>query len=50
MQANWHVRYWTHVHVHLIPLQNMAEATFEKKVKPTPEEFEEIAKKIQSCF
>ncbi len=39
-----------HAHVHLIPLQNMAEATFQKKVKPTPEKFEKIAKKIQSCF
>ena len=39
-----------HAHVHLIPLQNMAEATFQKKVKPKPEEFEKIVKKIQSCF
>lgn len=39
-----------HAHVHLIPLQDMAEATFQKKVKPNPEELKKIAKKIQSCF
>lgn len=37
-----------HVHVHLIPLDTMADATFQKKVKCTPEAFETIAKKIQA--
>ena len=37
-----------HVHVHLIPLNKMAEATFTKKVVLSPEEFQEIALKIRS--
>jgi histidine triad (HIT) family protein len=37
-----------HVHVHLIPLNEMAEATFTKKVKLSQEEFQEIALKIRS--
>lgn len=37
-----------HVHVHLIPLNKMAEATFTKKVDLSPEEFQEIASKIRS--
>ena len=37
-----------HVHVHLIPLNKMAEATFTKKVELSPEEFQEIALKIRS--
>lgn len=39
-----------HVHVHLIPLHTMANATFQTKVKVSPEEFEEIAKRIQSAL
>lgn len=35
-----------HVHVHLIPLQSMADATFSKKEKLNPEEFQKIAKEI----
>ncbi len=37
-----------HVHVHLIPLNQMSEATFKHKVSLTPEEFIEIAEKISS--
>ena len=37
-----------HVHVHLIPLHSMANATFQHKEALTPDEFEEIAKKIRS--
>ncbi len=37
-----------HVHVHLIPLQTMANATFQHKESLTPDEFEAVAKKIKS--
>lgn len=37
-----------HVHVHLIPLNEMKEATFQHKVSPTEEEFEAIASAIRS--
>ncbi len=37
-----------HVHVHLIPLNEMKEATFQYKVAPTKAEFEDIAEKIRS--
>ncbi len=37
-----------HVHVHLIPLQEMDDMRFTKKEKLTPEEFETIAKTINS--
>ncbi|MEC4115404.1 HIT family protein [Myroides phaeus] len=37
-----------HVHVHLIPLQEMDDMRFTKKEKLTPEEFESIAKTINS--
>ncbi|MEZ2413450.1 HIT family protein [Muriicola sp. E247] len=37
-----------HVHVHLIPLQKMANATFQEKVSLTKDEFEEVAKKIRA--
>jgi histidine triad (HIT) family protein len=37
-----------HVHVHLIPLSKMADATFMNKMKLSPEEFEDIARKIRS--
>jgi histidine triad (HIT) family protein len=37
-----------HVHVHLIPLNSMADATFMNKIELTPDEFEEIALKIRS--
>ena len=37
-----------HVHVHLIPLHSMANATFQNKVNLKAEEFEEIAEAIRS--
>jgi histidine triad (HIT) family protein len=37
-----------HVHVHLIPLNEMKEATFQHKVAPTKAEFEVISAKIRS--
>jgi len=39
-----------HVHVHLIPLNEMKEATFQYKVKPTTEEFVAIAEKIKEAL
>ena len=36
-----------HVHVHLIPLQDMDDMRFQRKVKLEVEEFEEIAKQIR---
>lgn len=35
-----------HVHVHLIPLHEMADMDFSKSVSMTPEEFKETARKI----
>ena len=37
-----------HAHVHLIPLNEMDEMRFQKKVTMTKEEFETLAKEIQS--
>ncbi|WP_299171663.1 HIT family protein [uncultured Allomuricauda sp.] len=37
-----------HVHVHLIPLNSMKNATFQHKEKLSPEEFEETAEKIRN--
>src|SRR5690554_87750 len=37
-----------HVHVHLIPLNEMKEMTFQHKVSLTQSEFEELAKQINS--
>ncbi len=37
-----------HVHVHLIPLNAMKEATFQHKVSLSDTQFEEIARKIQA--
>ncbi|ADV48381.1 HIT family protein [Cellulophaga sp. E16_2] len=37
-----------HVHVHLIPLNEMKDATFQHKVKFSDEEFKAIAKKIKA--
>lgn len=39
-----------HVHVHLIPLQEMRDATFQHKVKLDDEEFKSLAEKIQANF
>ena len=36
-----------HVHVHLIPLQDMDDMRFQRKTSLTPEEFQELATKIQ---
>ena len=37
-----------HVHVHLIPLDDMDDMRFQRKVSLTKEEFEELTKAIQS--
>lgn len=37
-----------HVHVHLIPLNEMKEATFQQKVELSEEEFNEIAEAIRA--
>ena len=39
-----------HVHVHLIPLQSMSDATFKNKVSQTPEEFAKTAQNINVHF
>ncbi|MDB4292059.1 HIT family protein [Maribacter sp.] len=39
-----------HVHVHLIPLNEMKQATFQYKEQLSPIEFEEIANKIKACL
>ena len=36
-----------HVHVHLIPLQDMDDMRFQRKMSLTKEEFEEIVQKVQ---
>ncbi|MEM7380101.1 MAG: HIT family protein [Bacteroidota bacterium] len=37
-----------HVHVHLIPLTSMVDATFQRKVSMEPAEFEAVAEAIRS--
>ncbi|NAS12655.1 HIT family protein [Poritiphilus flavus] len=37
-----------HVHVHLIPLTSMADATFQRKVSMEPAEFEAVAEAIRA--
>ncbi|MBP6040063.1 MAG: HIT family protein [Flavobacterium sp.] len=37
-----------HVHVHLIPLQDMDDMRFQRKTSLSPEEFQELAKQITS--
>ncbi|CAI8164794.1 MAG: putative HIT-like protein [Bacteroidota bacterium] len=39
-----------HVHVHLIPLNEMAEATFQKKTSLSKEEMKTLAAKINAAF
>ena len=39
-----------HVHVHLIPLNEMADASFQKKVQLTDDEMNAMAKKINAVF
>lgn len=40
----------SHVHVHLIPLNAMEDAQFNKKVQLEPEEFTQLAQSIQEQF
>ena len=37
-----------HAHVHLIPISQMSEMTFQEKVALTPEEFQEVADKVKA--
>ncbi len=37
-----------HVHVHLIPLNSMGDATFQNKVEMSAEEFQELAAQIRA--
>ena len=37
-----------HSHIHLIPINEMEEMTFNKKIKLSEEEFKEIANKIKA--
>jgi len=37
-----------HVHVHLIPLQDMDDMRFQRKTSLTPEQFQELANQISS--
>ncbi len=39
-----------HVHVHLIPLHTMKNATFQHKVQLEPKDFESIAEKIKGAL
>jgi histidine triad (HIT) family protein len=39
-----------YVHAHLIPLNEMSDATFQKKITMSPEAFESLAQKIQAVF
>jgi histidine triad (HIT) family protein len=39
-----------HVHVHLIPLNQMSDMDFSKKVALTAEEFQQLAAKIQAAL
>jgi histidine triad (HIT) family protein len=39
-----------HVHVHLIPLNDMADATFQKKAAPSKEEMQALTQKISAAF
>ncbi len=39
-----------HAHVHLIPLQDMDDARFQRKATFSPAEFEEIAACIRECL
>lgn len=39
-----------HVHVHLIPLNEMADATFQRKATLNPEQFEAIAARIRASL
>lgn len=39
-----------HVHVHLIPINEMADMQFQRKISLTKEEFEDLAKRISGNF
>ena len=39
-----------HVHVHLIPLNDMIDATFKKKISPSKEEMETLTQQINAAF
>jgi len=39
-----------HVHVHLIPLQEMDDIRFERKIKMSSDEMEKLAKQIEANF
>ena len=39
-----------HAHVHLIPLNEMADATFQKKISLSAEDMKNLAEKIKSIF
>ena len=39
-----------HTHVHLIPISEMSEMTFQHKVQMTDEEFKELAAKVHQAF
>ena len=39
-----------HTHVHLIPISEMREMTFQQKVQMTDEEFKELAAKVHQAF
>ena len=39
-----------HVHVHLVPLNDMADATFKKKVTPSKEEMQNLTQQISTAF
>lgn len=39
-----------HTHVHLIPLNDMKEMSFQHKVKMTPEEFTALAQKVSAAI
>ena len=39
-----------HVHVHLIPLNDMADATFKKKVAPSKEDMQKLTQQISAVF
>lgn len=39
-----------HVHVHLIPLNDMADVTFKKKVAPSKKEMQNLTQQISTAF
>jgi histidine triad (HIT) family protein len=39
-----------HVHIHLLPLNSMADADFSKKIKMSQGEFAALAERIRECL